>query len=147
MYLWNSRLSSHGSSSYKFYVLVSFLGVLLPLCSMQTNTTMVATASRRRRHIGARSITASLFQWLRWLKYTITAQRRVVISINNRICIRLCCTSFLLSSIYRHRSCLLQFNTCIPYTRIRFVTTIRNVFSRFQRGQKIIRTDDSVCRK
>lgn len=42
--------------------------------------------------------------------------RRVVISINNRICIRLCCTRFLFASarpIALHAS-----NVCIPYMRI-----------------------------
>lgn len=71
------------------------------------------------RHLISKPTTAPLFPRLYGLKYTITAQRRVVISINNYICIHFCCTCFLLSSsrdgyaslIYAFRTCVLPIST------------------------------------
>jgi len=111
--VWNSRLSSHSSSSYKLYIrriLVFFLEVLFPLSGADKH---------HRRSCSPQPQKQDQQQLLCFprLKYTITAQRRVVISINNRICIHLCCTRFLFTSPTT-RCRLRQFNICIPNMRI-----------------------------
>lgn len=85
---------SHSSSSYKLYIrriLVFFLEVLFPLFSADKH-------HRRSRLLQPQKQDQQQLLCFPRLKYTITAQRRVVISINNRICIHLCCTRFLFTS-------------------------------------------------
>jgi len=97
--VWNSRLSSHSSSSYKLYIrriLVFFLEVLFPLSGADKH-------HRRSRLPQPQKQDQQQFLCFPRLKYTITAQRRVVTSINNLICIHLCCTRFLFTSPTRCR--------------------------------------------